>query len=162
VAIGGAIVASATASAFSMLVLLHALDEFDLSGGYGVPVGYTRLAGAAARHAVPNGGMVLIGDDPHAGEVLRFGVGYRIPSRSFDDCREVPYVPNAAYLLASEQTPGARVLEAAGAPLLARIPRPGGDAYRVYGPPTSPGMLQPLPDPGNPICQDRSVWDSSG
>jgi hypothetical protein len=160
-AVGGAIVASATASALSMLVVLHALDEFDLSGGYGTPVGYTRLAGAAARAAVPDGGVVLIGDDPHAGEVLRFGVGYRIASRSFEDCLEVPYVPNAVYLLASEQTPGAAALEAAGAPLLARIPRPGGDAYRVYRPPASPGALQPRPAPDNLICQDRSVWDSS-
>lgn len=159
--VGSAIVASAAASALSMVVILHALDEFDLSGGYGVPVGYTREAGAAARAALPDGGMVLIGDDPHAGEVLRFGVGYRIPSRSFEDCREVPYTPNAVYLLSSEQTPCARVLEAAGAPLLARIPRPGGDAYRIYGPPASPASLQPQPDPNNPICQDRSVWDSS-
>ncbi len=161
-AIGGAIVASATASALSVLVLLHALDEFDLSAGYGIPVGYTRLAGNAARAALPDGGMVLIGDDPHAGEVLRFGVGYRIPSRSFEDCREVPYAANAVYLLASEQTPGTRLLESAGAPLLARIPRPGGDAYRVYGPPTSPAALQSVVDPDNSICQDRSVWDSSG
>jgi hypothetical protein len=161
-AIGGAIVASATASALSMLVLLHALDQFDLSGGYGVPVGSTRLAGAAARDALRGGGMVLIGDDPHAGEVLRFGVGYRIPSRSFEDCRDVPYAPDAVYLLASEQTPGARVLDSAGAPLLARIPRPGGDAYRVYGPPARPEALQPQSDPDNAICQDRAVWDSSG
>jgi hypothetical protein len=65
------------------------------------------------------------------------------------------------YLLASEQTPGAQALQAAGAPLLARIPRPGGDAYRVYGPPSAPDALQSRPDPGNPICQERAVWDSS-
>ena len=95
------------------------------------------------------------------GEVLRFGLGYGTPSRSFEDCREVPYVPNAVYLLASEQTPGAGALQAAGAPLLARIPRPGGDAYRVYGSPTLPSALQVQPDAGNPICQERSVWDAS-
>jgi hypothetical protein len=161
-AVGGAILASAGASALTMVVLLHALDEFDLSAGYGVPVGYTRLAGEVARAAMPDGGIVLIGDDPHAGEVLRFGVGYRIPSRSFEDCREVPYEPNAVYLLASEQTPGARILESAGAPLLARIPRPGGDAYRIYGPPMSANALQSQPEPNNQICQDRSVWDASG
>ena len=160
-AVGGAIVASAAASALSVLVVLHALDEYDLSAGYGIPVGSTRAAGEAARALVPPGGLVLIGDDPHAGEVLRFGVGYRIPSRSFEDCRDVPYAANAVYLLASEQTPGAQVLEAAGAPLLARIPRPGGDAYRVYGPPSSTAAVQSRPDPHNPICQERSVWDSS-
>ena len=160
-AVGAAIVASAAASALSLLVVLHALDEFDLSAGYGVPVAYTREAGEAARAVLPPGGMVLIGDDPHAGEVLRFGVGYRIPSRSFEDCREVPYAANAVYLLASEQTPGAQALEAAGAPLLARIPRPGGDAYRVYGPPSAPAALQSRPEPENPICQERAVWDSS-
>jgi hypothetical protein len=160
-AVGGAILASAAASALSVLVVLHALDEYDLSTGYGVPVGYTREAGAAARAALPDGGTVLIGDDPHAGEVLRFGVGYRIASRSFEDCQDVPYATNAVYLLASEQTPGRLALEAAGAPLLARIPRPGGDAYRVYGQPSTPAALQVRPDPNNTICQDRSVWDAS-
>jgi hypothetical protein len=159
--VGGAIVASAAASALSVLVVLHALDAFDLSAGYGVPVGYTRLAGEAVRAALTEGGIVLIGDNPHAGEVLRFGVGYRTPSRSFEDCLEVPYAPDAVYLLASEQTPGSQALEAAGAPLLARIPRPGGDAYRVYGAPTAPAELQARPDPDNPICLERSVWDSS-
>jgi hypothetical protein len=159
--VASAIVVCAAASALTLVVVLRALDEFDLSAGYGVPVGLTREAGEAARAAVPDGGMVLIGDDPHAGEVLRFGIGYGIPTRSFEDCREVPYVANAVYLLASEQTPGALALQAAGAPLLARIPRPGGDAYRVYGPPTSPSALRVQLDPGNPICQERSVWDAS-
>jgi hypothetical protein len=161
-AVSSAIVASAAASALSLLVVLHGLDALDMSAGYGVPVGYTREAGQAARAAVPDGGLVLIGDDPHAGEVLRFDVGYRTPSRSFEDCREVPYVANAVYLLASEQTPGVQALRAAGAPLLVRIPRPGGDAYRVYGPPSSPDALQSRPDPDNPICQERAVWDASG
>jgi hypothetical protein len=161
VAVGGAIVVSAAASALSVLVVLHALDEFDMSTGYGVPVGYTRQAGEAARAALPEGGIVLIGDDPHAGEVLRFGVGYRVPSRSFEDCLGVPYEANAVYLLASEQTPGSQALESAGAPLLARVPRPGGDAYRVYGAPTAPGALQVRPDPDNSLCQERSVWDAS-
>ena len=156
--VGLAIVTCAVASALSVLVLLGALDRLDMSAGYGIPVGSSRAAGLAARNALPPGGTVLIGDDPHSGEVLRYAVGYATPSRTFEDCREVPYAPDAVYLLASERTPGAEALAAAGAPLLARIERPGGDAFRVYGPP--PGAnVQVLSQPDNLICQDRLVWD---
>ena len=93
--------------------------------------------------------------------MLRFAVGYGIASTTFEDCQEVPYAANAVYLLSSEQTPGSAALEAAGAPLLARIARPGGDAYRVYGPPALPiGPIQP--DTSSQVCQDRLVWDRSG
>jgi hypothetical protein len=112
---------------------------------------------------VPANGELLIGDDPHSGEVLRFTVGYRTPSRTFEDCREVPYVPDAVYLLTSERTPGAEALDLVGAPLLARIERPGGDAFRLYGaPPTPPAgaALAVRSQPDNPICQDRQVWDT--
>jgi hypothetical protein len=159
--VGITLVATTTASAASVVVVLHSLDDLDLSAGYGIPVSYTRIAGEAARAALPSGGSVLIGDDPHSGEVLQFGVGYRIPSRSFDDCREVPYDANAVYLLSSEQTPGVRALEAAGASLLARIPRPGGDAFRIYSPPTT--AIAPFTaDTQSTVCQDRAVWDASG
>jgi hypothetical protein len=164
VAVFGAIGVCAAASALSMLVLLHGLDTFDLSTGYGVPVGYSRAAGAAARAALPTDGLVLVGDDPHYGEVLRFGVGYGIASRTFEDCLSVPYAQDAVYLLASEQTPGAAALAASGAPLLAPIPRPGGDAYRVYGAiPVAPaaGSLPVAPVLGNQVCDDRAVWDAS-
>ena len=157
----GAIGICAAANALSMLILLHGLDSFDFSAGYGVPVGLSRAAGIAARDAVPAGGVVLIGDDPHSGEALRFAVGYATPSRTFEDCLGVPYEANAVYLLTSELTPGAQALEAAGAPLLARVPRPGGDEYRVYGQPsTQPGVVAPLK--GNQVCDDRAVWDASG
>jgi hypothetical protein len=161
VGVAGAIGVCALASALSVLVVLHGLDTFDFSAGYGVPVGYSRAAGKAARAALPPAGVVLVGDDPHAGEVLRFGVGYSVPSRTFEDCLTVPYVADAVYLLASEQTPGSKALEDAGAPLLARIPRPGGDAYRVYGalPPDSPSLIVPSSS-GNQLCDDRVVWDS--
>ena len=111
-----------------------------------------------ARSSLPPGGQVLIGDDPHNGEVLRFSTGYDIPTRTFEDCREVPYAPDAVYLLASERTPGAPALERAGAALLARIARPGGDAFRIYGaPPTPPAAFAQGSDQ---ICQDRLVWDA--
>jgi hypothetical protein len=156
----GAIVVCAAANALSMLVLLHGLDSFDFSAGYGIPVGYSRAAGEAARAARGPGSLVLIGDDPHAGEVLRFAVGYAVPSRSFEDCLSVPYEPNAVYVLDSEQTPGVALLEAAGAPLRARIPRPGGDAYRVYGAPArAPAAVSSAAD--NQVCSDRAVWDAS-
>lgn len=160
IGIAGAIGICAAANALTMLVLLHGLDTFDLSAGYGIPAGVSRAAGEAARAALPSGGTVLVGDDPHHGEVLRFSVGYSTDSRTFEDCLGVPYASNAVYLLASERTPGSGALEAAGAPLFARIPRPGGDAYRVYGPPQSPPRtLQPTR--GNQVCDDRAVWDAS-
>lgn len=159
--VSGLIVVSTAASAASILMVLHSLDDLDMSAGYGIPVSYTRLAGQLARKALVPGGTVLIGDDPHSGEVLRYGVGYRVPSRTFEDCNAVPSMPNAVYLLSSEQTPGSRALESAGAPLLARIPRPGGDALRIYGTPAS-GSISVQPEPGNTVCQDRSVWDASG
>jgi len=165
VGVAGAIGVSATVSALSMLVLLNGLDRFDLSAGYGVPIKYSRMAGEAARSLVPSGGTLLIGDDPHSGEVLRFGAGYGTPSRTFEDCLVVPYAPDAVYLLSSEQTPGWQALETAGAPLLARIPRPGGDAYRVYGAmPSAPtgGVVSVAAVPDNPVCTDRAVWDNSG
>ena len=148
------------ASALSIVIVLQSLDDLDMSAGYGIPIGYTRAAGEAARNALPNGGIVLIGDDPHSAEVLRYAVGYRVASRTFEDCQDVPDVPDAVYLLSSERTPGVKALEAAGAPLLARIPRPG-DAFRIYGPPVS-SSVQMQADPSNPVCQDRSVWDASG
>jgi hypothetical protein len=125
-----------------------------------VPVGLSRAAGAAARAALPPGGTVLIGDDPHSGEVLRFAVGYGTPSRTFEDCLAVPFEPNAVYLLASEKTAGAEALDAGGATLLARIARPGGDAYRVYSPPAR-GNVTVTPTQGNAVCDDRAVWDAS-
>ena len=156
--IGGAMAIYAGVSALSMVILLGGLDRLDMSAGYGVPVGYSRQAGLVARLSLPPGGQVLIGDDPHNGEVLRFSTGYDIPTRTFEDCREVPYAPDAVYLLASERTPGAPALERAGAALLARIPRPGGDAFRIYGaPPTPPAAFARDSDQ---ICQDRLVWDA--
>jgi hypothetical protein len=160
--VAAAIGVCALASAMSVLVLLNGLDMFDLSTGYGIPVGYSRAAGEAARAYVPPGGVVLVGDNPHAAEVLRFGVGYGVTSRSFEDCLTVPYAADAVYLLASEQTPGAKALEASGAPLLARIPRPGGDAYRVYGALPDGSTAPTVPSSsGNQVCDDRVVWDNS-
>jgi hypothetical protein len=161
VLVTGCIVACAAAATFSVLVLLHAVDTLDMSAGYGIPIGYSRQAGEMAREALPSGGQVLIGDDPQHGEVMRFTVGYKTPSRTFDDCQGVPYMSNAVYLLSSEQTPGAQLLDSSGAPLLARIARPGGDAFRIYGPPREAGELNSLPDSNqNQLCQDRLVWDN--
>jgi hypothetical protein len=162
VGVASAIGVCAAASALSMVVLLHGLETLDMSAGYGIPVGYTRAAGEAARAALPAGGVVLVGNDPHSSEVQRFGVGYGVPSRTFEDCRGVPNEANAVYLLASEQTPGAQALERAGAPLLARIARPGGDAYRVYGAlPAGTPSLSVAPSAGNQVCDDRVVWDAA-
>jgi hypothetical protein len=129
-----------------------------MSAGYGIPVGLSRNAGLGVRSILPDSGQVLIGDDPHNGEVLRFAVGYEVSTRTFDDCREIPFERNALYLLDSEQTPGANALDAAGATLMARLPRPGGDAYRIYSAPPAADGLSVRPERENPICQDRQAW----
>jgi hypothetical protein len=78
----------------------------------------------------------------------------------FDDCVDLPYVPGAVYVLLSAQTPAAALLPAAGAPLLARIDRPG-DAYLIFAaPPGAPptATLPSLPQTQSQECQDRRVW----
>jgi hypothetical protein len=57
------------------------------------------------------------------------------------------------YLLNSEHTPAAASLEGGGAPLLARIPRPDGDAFRVYGTPTAATLETVSTD--TPACLQR-------
>jgi hypothetical protein len=53
----------------------------------------------------------------------------------FDDCGDIPTSPSGVYILNSERSPAAQRLTAAGAPLLARVPRPD-DAFLIYGPAT--------------------------
>jgi hypothetical protein len=162
VALSAAVAIYAGTSALSALVLLTQLEHLDMSTGYGTPVGLSRAAGLDARSILPVSGQVLIGDDPHNGEVLRFTVGYDVSSRTFDDCREIPFVRDAVYVLSSEQTPGANALDTAGATLMARLPRPGGDAYRIYAAPPAADVT-PVQrvrlDHANPICQERLTWE---
>jgi hypothetical protein len=109
-------------------------------------------AGNATRAVLPPGGQVLVGGINFEVEVLRFGLGYGVPSRLFDDCAEIPTDPSAIYLLNSEHTPAAQALLDAGAPLLARVPRPG-DAFLVMGQPAAGPVHNGSAD--TPACRNR-------
>jgi hypothetical protein len=108
------------------------------------PLGINTAAALAARAALPHGGQVLIGGRQWDVEVLRFSIGHDLRPRVFDDCGDVPLVNPAIYVLNSEHAPAASALSAAGAPLLARVPRLD-DAFLVYGEP--PGTI-PSPPAG--------------
>jgi hypothetical protein len=90
----------------------------------------------ATRAYIQPGTAVLIGGKVWEVEMLRFALGHDLRARVFDDCAPVPQASDSVYLLNSEYTPAAAALDAAGAPLLARVRQPDGDAFRVYGTPT--------------------------
>jgi hypothetical protein len=58
------------------------------------------------------------------------------------------------YLLTSEQTTAAVSLAAAGAPVLARVPRPDGE-FVVYGNPPGPVVDSPGGGADTIVCRDR-------
>ena len=98
-------------------------------------------------------GQVLVGGYYFEAEVLRFSLGYAVPSQLFDDCgTNVPVAPNAIYLLNSEHTLAAAALTAVGAPLLARVVRPD-DAFLVFGAASTPTLDNGSAD--TPACRER-------
>jgi hypothetical protein len=152
----GGYVAASVATLVALVGYVQGVDTRE--SGYGVPLLYNLQAGQAARAAVPAGGQVLVGGPGFKVAILRFTLGFDVPTRTFEDCREVPYAPNGIYLLASERTPGAAALAEAGAPLLARVERPG-DAFVVYGPSprrTSLTGLEARPEHDSPACRERT------
>jgi hypothetical protein len=156
-----ALVVYIAASVGSLWVLLSYADRADVHKAYRIPLRDTVRAGQVARALLPSGGQALVAGDHAGGEIFRFTMGYETPSRIFDDCREVPHVPGAVYLLTSEHTPGAAILPESGAPLLARIERPGDD-FLVYGAPIEPPDLQGLeqrPEYESRVCQDRRAQE---
>jgi hypothetical protein len=158
VGVASALTLYVTVSAATLWTLLSYVERVDTHLGYGVPLRFSFAAARATHAHLPPGGEVLVGGRPFDVQVLRFAIGYEIPSRTFEDCREVPYVAQGLYLLMSERTPGAAALSEAGAPLLARIERPGDDAYRVYGPIPSGTDLKALdlrPEYASPVCRER-------
>ena len=159
-AVLGALGMYVAASLGTLLVLLNYVAVADVHKGYGIPVRDSLEAGRATRAVLPPGAPVLLAGHHFEAEILRFTIGYQVPARVFDDCLDLPYVPGAVYVLMSEQTPAAALLPAAGAPLLARVPRPG-DAYLVFAaPPTPPATaaLGSFPEAASQECQDRRVW----
>jgi hypothetical protein len=122
---GGLLAVYAAVSLFMLVVVLQFVAAFDTRLGYGMPLRFSLAAGQAARAALPAGGRAAVVGPPFETEVVRFALGYDVPSRGADNCAEVLVVFSAANAPVTDR------------PLLARIERPG-DAYLMYGPsPTS-------------------------
>jgi hypothetical protein len=151
-AVGGALAGYVAVSVATMWVVLAHVDRTGLYPGLGKPLGLNMAAANAARAVLPPGGQVLIGGYDYEVEILRFSLGYEVPSRLFDDCADIPTAPSAIYLLNSEHTPAAQALADAGAPLLARVPRPG-DAFLIVGQPATGSVHNGNAD--IPACRNR-------
>ena len=92
-AIGGALAAYVAVSAAMLWVVLDHVDRTGQYPGLGKPLGLNMAAADVARAAVPPGGQVLVGGYYFEVEILRFCLGYGIPSRLFDDCGAIPLKP---------------------------------------------------------------------
>jgi hypothetical protein len=152
-AVGGALAVYAVVSAATLWVVLEHVDRTGQYPGFVKPLRLNMAAAEAARAALAPDGQVLVGGYAYHVEVLRFALGYHVPSRVFDDCGEVPFAQSAVYLLNSERTPAAASLAAAGAPLLARVPRPD-DAFLIFGSPLQPPAAA-SPETNPAACRDR-------
>jgi hypothetical protein len=130
--VGGALTVYVGVSAATLWVVLAHVERTETYPALSRPLFVNLAAADAARAVLAPGGQVLVGGTPFDVEVLRFSLGYRIRSRIFDDCGQVLVADSAIYLLNSERTAAARSLRAAGAPLLARVPR-ADDAFLVFG-----------------------------
>jgi hypothetical protein len=151
--VAAALAAYAAVSFATLWVELDHADQTLAYPGLGKPLRINMAAADAARQALPPAGEVLVGGYYFEAEVLRFSLGYGVPSRLFDDCAtSVPVAPNAIYLLNSEHTPAAAALAAGGAPLLARVARPD-DAFLVFGAVTTPTVDNGSAD--TPACRER-------
>jgi hypothetical protein len=131
-------------SAVTLLVLLGQVEKTGRYADVARPLGLNMAAAKATRSHLLPGTQVLIGGSSWEVEILGFSLGHDLRVRIFDDCAPVPVARPAVYVLNNERSPAASVLSDAGAPLLARVPRPDG-AFLVYGDP--PG---PIPSP--PAC----------
>lgn len=139
-AVAGALAVFVAASIATVVVVLDFVGAHDVYLGYGTPVRLSLAAADAARHELIPGATLAIGGPRFQTEVLQFAIGYDNPALRFDACP--PASPLAdVYLLLDEKAPASIELQNAGAPLLARVERPGG-AYLVLGRPTEP-LTQP-------------------
>jgi hypothetical protein len=120
-------------SVISLAVVLNYVDRVDSHLGYGMPLRFSLAAGQAARAVLPAGGQVVVEGGGFEAEVVRFAIGYDVPSRIVQDCATAPADARAVYVLMSEHTPRVADLSASGVLPEARVERPG-DAYLVYGP----------------------------
>ncbi len=138
-------------STATVWVVLQHVDRTGAYPGSARPLSVNLAAADATRAVLPAGGQVLVGGRTWDVEVLRFSLGYAVPSRVFNDCGQVPTLDSAIYLLNSERTSAAVSLSAAGAPLLARLPR-ADDAFVIYGPPLTPLQSPPATED----CRSRA------
>jgi hypothetical protein len=148
--VGGALAVYAVVSTAMVWVVLEHVDRTGAYPALARPLSLNLAAADATRAVLPPGGQVLVGGRIWEVEILRFSLGYDVPSQIFDDCEQVPAADAAIYLLNSERTSAAASLTAAGAPLLARVPRPDG-AFLVFGAPVTP--LQSGPETDD--CRNR-------
>jgi hypothetical protein len=142
--VSGALAVYVGVSAATLWVVLDQVQQSGMYTGGARPLGLNMAAAQAARSAAPPGGQVRIGGQAFQVEILRFAVGHDRRAVIFNDCAEVPFDQPGIYLMNSERAPAALALQAAGAPVLARVPRPD-DAFVVYGQPTSPVTVAPTP-----------------
>jgi hypothetical protein len=152
--VGGALALYAGVSAATLWVVLDHVDSSGVYPAQGRPIGLNIVAASATRAVLPPGGQVLIGGAAWEAQTLRFSLGYDVPARTFDDCGPVPLADASVYLLTSEQTTAAVSLVAAGAPVLARVPRPDGE-FVVYGNPPGPVVDSPGGGADTIVCRDR-------
>jgi hypothetical protein len=150
--VGGALGTYVVVSTAMVWVVLQHVDRTGAYPALARPLGLNLAAASAAREMLPVGGQVLVGGRVWEVEILRFSLGYDVPSQIFDDCGQVPAANSAIYLLNSERTSAALSLTTAGAPVLARIPRPD-DAFLIFGAPVAPlqGALE------TDDCRNRSA-----
>ena len=150
--VGGALGVYVVISTAMVWVVLQHVDRTGAYPALARPLGLNLAAADATRALLPPGSQVLVGGRVWEVEILRFSLGYTVPSQVFDDCGRVPASDSAIYLLNSERTSAAASLTAASAPLLARVPRPD-DAFLIFGPPLRP--LQSAPETDD--CRSRSA-----
>jgi hypothetical protein len=134
-AVAGALAMYVGVSSATLWAVLANVQRTGSYPGSARPLGVNMAAAQAARASLQPGGQIFIGGPQWETEIVRFSVGYDLRPRMFDDCGDIPTSPLGVYILNSERSPAAQRLTAAGAPLLARVPRPD-DAFLIYGPAT--------------------------
>jgi hypothetical protein len=132
-AFGALVSVYVAASVISLVVVLDYVDRVDSHLGYGMPLRFSLAAGQAARAVLPAGGQVVVEGAGFEAEVVRFAIGYDVPSRIVQDCAAAPPNARAVHVLMSEHTSRVADLSASGVVPWVRIERPG-DAYLVYRP----------------------------
>ena len=127
----GALIASlglyVSVSVATLVAVLSYVDQADSHLGYGMPLRFSVAAAQAARSVLPPGGQVVILGAPFEAEVVRFAIGYGVPSRIIQSCAERTLDERSVYVQMSELDQ--RLAGTAVVPVM-RVERPG-DAYLI-------------------------------